>query len=151
MTLISGLGSDGQKETAGIPTLSATSQFLLKAPPSPCHPERTRISCLTALPAATYAALRKESRMESTEATVLDRKSGGAEGPVVRPGFLTKVWVSLVLTQTLQAVHNYFAMNPALDGMIRLVSAIGEVCDQKTAVTAIPRSSGGRTRVVRFT
>src|ERR1700744_667133 len=42
--------------------------------------ERTRISYFTALPAATYAALRKESRMKSTEATVLDRKSRGSRG-----------------------------------------------------------------------
>jgi hypothetical protein len=40
--------------------------------------ERSRISYFTAPPAATYAALRKESRMKSTEATVLDRKSGGS-------------------------------------------------------------------------
>ena len=61
--------------------------------------ERTRISYLTALPAATYAALRKESRMKSTEATAFDRKSGGGEGSAVRPGSQTKVWVLLVLTQ----------------------------------------------------
>ena len=30
--------------------------------------------------------------MKSTEATVFDGKSGGAEGPAVRPGSLTKVW-----------------------------------------------------------
>src|ERR1700744_3786584 len=48
--------------------------------PPLCHPERTRISYFTALPAATYAALRKESRMKSTEATVLDRKSWGSRG-----------------------------------------------------------------------
>jgi hypothetical protein len=53
--------------------------------PKLCHPERTRISYFTALPAATYAALREESRMKSTEAMVFDRKSGGAEGPAVRP------------------------------------------------------------------
>ena len=52
--------------------------------PPLCHSERTRISYFTALPAATYAALRKESRMKSTETTVSDRKSGGAEGPAVR-------------------------------------------------------------------
>jgi hypothetical protein len=67
--------------------------------PPLCHPERTRISYLTALPAATYAALRKESRMTSTEATAFDRKSGGAEGPAVRPGSRTKVSVPLVLPQ----------------------------------------------------
>jgi hypothetical protein len=64
--------------------------------------ERTRISYFTALPAATYAALRKEGRMKSTEAAVFDRKSGGAEGPAVRPGSRTKVWVLLVPTQTRQ-------------------------------------------------
>jgi hypothetical protein len=63
--------------------------------PPLCHPERTRISYLTALPAATYAALRKESRMTSTEATAFDRKSGGAEGPAVRPGSRTKVSLPL--------------------------------------------------------
>src|ERR1700744_6579190 len=57
-------------------TLSATSQFLLKAPPPLCHPERPRISYFVALSAATYAALHKESGMKSTEATVFDRKSG---------------------------------------------------------------------------
>src|SRR5580658_7109010 len=67
--------------------------------PPLCHPERTRISYLTALPAATYAALRKESRMTSTEATAFDRKSGGAEGPAVRPRSRTKVSVPLVLPQ----------------------------------------------------
>jgi hypothetical protein len=41
----------------------------------------------------------KESRMKSTEATVFDRKSGGAEGPAVRPGSRTKVSVPLVLPQ----------------------------------------------------
>src|ERR1700733_12664653 len=67
--------------------------------PPLCHPERTRISYLTALPTATYAALRKESRMKSTEATVFDRKSGEAERPAVRPGSCTKVSVSLALPQ----------------------------------------------------
>jgi hypothetical protein len=69
------------------------------SPPSTCHPERTRISYFTALPAATYAALRKESRTKSTEATVFDRKSGGAEGSAVRPGSRTKVSLPLVLPQ----------------------------------------------------
>jgi hypothetical protein len=74
--------------------------------PPLCHPacpgvpwERTRISYYTALPAATYAALRTESRMKSTEATAFDRKFGEAEGPAVRPGSLTKVSVPLVLPQ----------------------------------------------------
>ena len=62
-----------------------------------CHPERTRISYFAALSAATYAALRKESRMKSTEATVFDRKSGAAKGSAVRLGSRTKVSVPLVL------------------------------------------------------
>jgi hypothetical protein len=40
-------------------------------------PSELRISYFAALPAATYAALRKESRMKSTEAMVFDRKFGG--------------------------------------------------------------------------
>jgi hypothetical protein len=40
--------------------------------------------------------------MKSTESAVFDRKSGGAEGPAVRPGSRTKVWVLLVPTQTRQ-------------------------------------------------
>jgi hypothetical protein len=67
--------------------------------PATCHPERTRISYFTALPAATYAALRKESRMKSTKTTVFDRKSGEGEGSAVRPGSRTKVSVPLVLPQ----------------------------------------------------
>jgi hypothetical protein len=68
--------------------------------PPPCHPEeRTRISYIAALPAATYAALRKESRKKSTEATVIDRKSGAAEGPAVRPGSRTKVSIPLAPPQ----------------------------------------------------
>jgi hypothetical protein len=35
--------------------------------------------------------------MKSTEGTVFDRKSGGGEGPAVRPGSRTKVSVPLVL------------------------------------------------------
>jgi hypothetical protein len=41
--------------------------------------------------------------MKSTEATVFDRKSEGAGGPVVRAGSRTKVSVPLVLPQTLSA------------------------------------------------
>src|SRR5580698_1824353 len=37
--------------------------------------------------------------MNSTEATAFDRKSGGAEGPAVRPGSRTKVSVPLALPQ----------------------------------------------------
>src|SRR3984893_4612347 len=53
--------------------------------PPLCHPERTRISYFAAPPAATYAALRQESRMKSTETTLFDRKSGAAEGPAAAP------------------------------------------------------------------
>jgi hypothetical protein len=56
----------------------------IQPPPSPiCHPERTRISYLTALTAATYVVLSKENHMQSIEATTLDRKSGEAEGSAV--------------------------------------------------------------------
>jgi len=52
--------------------------------PSPiCHPERTRISCFTALTGATYVVLPKENHMKLIEAATLDRKSGGAEGSAV--------------------------------------------------------------------
>ena len=50
-----------------------------------CHPERTRISYSTALTTTTYVVLLKENHMQLTEAATLDRKSGGAEGPAVRP------------------------------------------------------------------
>ena len=43
------------------------------------RPERTRISCHTALERAACAALRKESRMRFVNATKLNRKSGGAQ------------------------------------------------------------------------
>jgi hypothetical protein len=38
--------------------------------------------------------------MTSTEATAFDRKSGGGEGPAVRPGSRTRVIVPLVPPQT---------------------------------------------------
>ena len=40
--------------------------------------ERTRISYFALLATSTYAALRRESRMQILNATSLDRKSGGA-------------------------------------------------------------------------
>jgi len=49
-----------------------------------CHPERTRISYFTALTGATDVVLLKENHMRLIEAAILDRKSGGAEGPAVR-------------------------------------------------------------------
>src|SRR5450631_4087787 len=61
---------------------SATALSLQR--PSPfCHPERTRISYLTALTGATYVVLPKENHMQLAEATSPDRKSGGAEGSAV--------------------------------------------------------------------
>src|ERR1700693_6129818 len=52
--------------------------------PSPfCHPERTRISYITALTAATHVVLPKENHTQPTEAATLNRKSGGAEGSAV--------------------------------------------------------------------
>jgi hypothetical protein len=42
------------------------------------RPERTRISYFALLATTTYAALRRESRMQIPNATGLDRKSGGA-------------------------------------------------------------------------
>jgi hypothetical protein len=57
---------------------------LYEPPPFPfCHPERTRISCLTALTAATYVVLSKENHMQSIEAATLDRKFGEGEGSAV--------------------------------------------------------------------
>src|SRR5277367_2640470 len=52
-----------------------------RAPLSPLssRPERTRISYFALLATTTYAALRRESRMQSMNATTLDRKSGGAQ------------------------------------------------------------------------
>jgi hypothetical protein len=48
--------------------------------PSPfCHPERTRVSYITALNSATYVVLPKENHMQLTEAATLDRKSGEAD------------------------------------------------------------------------
>jgi hypothetical protein len=42
------------------------------------RPKRTRISYFAPLPTTTFAALRRESRMQIIKATGLDRKSGGA-------------------------------------------------------------------------
>src|SRR5947209_13361785 len=54
--------------------------------PSPiCRPERSRISCFTALPANAYVVLGQENPTHLTEAATLDRKSGGGEGSAVRP------------------------------------------------------------------
>ena len=49
-----------------------------------CHPERTRISYLTALTSATYVVLPKENHMQLIEAATLDRKSGEADFPLPR-------------------------------------------------------------------
>jgi hypothetical protein len=45
---------------------------------SSSRPERTRISYFAPPAAPTFAALRKESRMQMIGATSFDRKSGGA-------------------------------------------------------------------------
>ena len=60
------------------------------------RPERTRISSFALLATTTCAALRKESRMQTTKATALHRKSGGAQ------------WRDLRFTHpyTSAAVHN---------------------------------------------
>jgi hypothetical protein len=52
------------------------------------RPERTRISCHTALDMATCAAFVKESRMKITNATKLHRKSGVAEWRDLRCAFI---------------------------------------------------------------
>jgi hypothetical protein len=46
-----------------------------------CHPDRSvpGFPTVRLSPATTFAALRKESRMKPTEATALNRKSGGAQ------------------------------------------------------------------------
>jgi hypothetical protein len=67
-------GVEGPRQCLSYPCCS---ELLTHQPPL-CYPERTRISYFAALTAATCAALRKESRMKSTEATVCDRKSGAA-------------------------------------------------------------------------
>jgi hypothetical protein len=56
------------------------SKLSLEAPPSPLssRPERTRISYFALLATSTCAALRRESRMQTINATGLDRKSGYA-------------------------------------------------------------------------
>ena len=48
-----------------------------------CPPERSRISYFTALTGAAYVVLLKENHMQLTEAVILDRKSGEAEGSAV--------------------------------------------------------------------
>ena len=66
------------------PCPSAT--VLSLQPPSPiCHPDRTRISYLTALASDRLCGSPKENHMQLIEAATLDRKSGAGEGPAVRP------------------------------------------------------------------
>jgi hypothetical protein len=65
------------------PFPSATA-LSLQLPSPGCHPERSRISYFTDLNNATYVVLLKENHMQLTEAASLDRKSGEAEGSVVR-------------------------------------------------------------------
>jgi hypothetical protein len=61
--------------------------FLSSRCPFLCHPERTRISYLTALTAATCVVLSKKNHMQSIEAATIDRKSGEAEGFAVQRTF----------------------------------------------------------------
>jgi hypothetical protein len=63
--------------------LPSSNHFPREWHPFLCHPERTRISYLTALTSATYVVLPKENHTQSTEAATLDRKSGEAEGSAV--------------------------------------------------------------------
>jgi hypothetical protein len=51
--------------------------------PSPLSSRRTRISYFTGLTGAAYVVLLKENHMQLTEAVILDRKSGEAEGSAV--------------------------------------------------------------------
>jgi hypothetical protein len=60
----------------------ATTLYATVGPPF-CHPERSRISYLTALTAAAYVVLSKENHMHSIEAATLDRKFGEGEGSAV--------------------------------------------------------------------
>jgi hypothetical protein len=59
--------------------LRSSNHCLWNRCPFLCHPERTRISYLTALTDATYVVLPKENHMRLAKATTLDRKSGVAE------------------------------------------------------------------------
>src|SRR5882757_7011006 len=54
--------------------------------------ERTRISYFTALTSAAHVVLPKENHTHPTEATALDRKSGGAEGSAVLRTFRGNVF-----------------------------------------------------------
>jgi hypothetical protein len=66
------------------PPFPSATALSLQLPSPSCHPERTRISYFTDLNNATYVVLLKENHMQLTEAATLDRKSGEAEGSVVR-------------------------------------------------------------------
>jgi hypothetical protein len=71
---------------------SVQQPLFMEPSPFPCHPERTRISYLTALANATYVVLLKENHMQLTEAATLDRKSGEAEGSAVPRAFRGNVF-----------------------------------------------------------
>jgi hypothetical protein len=66
------------------PPFPPATALYLQLPPPFCHPERTRISCCTALIGDPDVVLFKENHTQLTEAATLDRKSGEAEGPAVR-------------------------------------------------------------------
>ena len=61
----------------------SSNHFLWNCRSPLCHPERTPISYIAALTGAAYVVLPKENHMQLTEATTLDRKSGGAEESAV--------------------------------------------------------------------
>jgi hypothetical protein len=69
---------DENRREAPVPT---SDRILREAPPSDLssRPKRSRISYFAKLMRSTYAAFFKESRMRSTNAIELDRKSGGAQ------------------------------------------------------------------------
>jgi hypothetical protein len=76
-------GVMGLRPTQGDEKRLGPATTLYEPSPSPCHPERTRISYFTALTRATYVVLPKENHMQLTEAATLDRKSGEAEGSAI--------------------------------------------------------------------
>jgi hypothetical protein len=78
----------GLRPTEGAKNASDRNHSLWNGCPLLCHPERTRISCLTALTSVTCFSLR-ENHMQLAEAATLDRKSGEAEGSA---GFCGPSW-----------------------------------------------------------
>jgi hypothetical protein len=66
--------------TQGAEKTTSVQLFSVEAPsPLSSRPERTRISYFALLATTTFAVFLKENRMQIIKATVLDRKSGGAQ------------------------------------------------------------------------